>query len=54
MRSKYPNKLLLILSHYDRMQLELAIHKLHQETSVEELMLWGKVNGTLNFFKAFL
>jgi len=32
----------------ERMQLELALHKLHGEVSAEELLLWGKVNGIKN------
>ena len=32
----------------ERMQLELALHKLHSEISAEEVLLWGKINGLKN------
>jgi len=27
------------------MQLEIALHKLHQEINAEELLFWGKITG---------
>ena len=32
----------------ERMQLELALHKLHSEINAEEVMLWGKITGLKN------
>jgi len=32
----------------ERMQLELALHKLHTEIHAEEVLLWGKITGIKN------
>lgn len=41
---------MIILSHLlVRMQLEMALSRLHSQSGVEELLFWGKINGTLNY-----
>lgn len=29
----------------EKMQLEIALHKLHQEINAEEVLFWGKIQG---------
>lgn len=29
----------------EKMQLEIALHKLHQEVNAEEVLFWGKITG---------
>ena len=32
----------------ERLQLELALHKLQSDSAAEELLFWGKINGVTN------
>lgn len=46
---KYINSNGLTLSIEERMNLDLALQKLHLDFGFEELLLWGKINGKLHF-----
>ncbi len=42
---KYVNANGVTLSIEERMNLDLALQKLHLDFGFEELLLWGKING---------
>ncbi len=46
---KYINCNGVTLNIEERMNLNLSLNKLHNDYTFEELLFWGKINGTLSY-----